>query len=162
VTKLPADAELALRRLDDEDETGADMGWAGRQPYRRLLVELLASSRNLAGIKALAKAGLGPERLAPAKRKRGEHRHKADPLAFAMDDMRRLKGLLPADVAEVVAAERCRRAAPHDRLWGQRCSIDKYGDLEIDCAEELADLVLKIHNRRRAGTTGAQRRRRAK
>jgi hypothetical protein len=146
VTKLPDDAELALRRLDDEDDD-PETDCTERQPYRRLWAELLTASQDLAGIKFLAKAGLGPERLAPAKRMRGQRRHKPDPLAFAVDDVSRLAGTMPAATAELVAVERCRRSTPHDGLWGQWCTVDKYDDLDEGWDEELDELVEKLRKR---------------
>ena len=112
------------------------------------MVWLLAELRDLAGVKLLAMVGLGPERLAPLKLKRGEHRqHKADPLAFAVDDVSRLEGILPEAIAELVAVERCRRAAPHDGIWGKWCTVDRHGDLDDDWDEDLDALIEKLHKR---------------
>jgi hypothetical protein len=50
--------------LDEEDDVDdPEMRWADREPYRRRLSELLASSQEVLGIKALARWSLVPRLL---------------------------------------------------------------------------------------------------
>jgi hypothetical protein len=159
VTKLPPDGERAIRRLDEIDEAEDFVTAAGREPYRsRLLALLSLDAREVAAFGKLRRRGL-LDFFRPPKRKPGEHRCKPDPIDYAIDDYRRLKDLRPRRrlddqvTRELIAAERCRR------FVNRCCTIDKFGR---SYEAELQDLVDKIRNRLRRGTTGGERHRRRK
>ena len=85
-----------------------------------------------------------------------------------MQRIRYLRRRADKEPAELVAAERHRRHMPHDRRWGQWCTVDKLGDGDkADCEPwqasahaELRDVEAKLCRRRQgSGTTGAERRR---
>jgi hypothetical protein len=185
VTKLPPDAERIIRQLDEiDDADDPKMAWAYREPYasglwarlsalREMAANIAASSlsdlpRPVKPFRVLRRLGL-LEELTPHKRKRGEHRRKPDPLGYAVDDMQRIKEMPGSkkqrrdDVVtvELIAAERARRCMPHDGLWGRWCTVDKLGDLEAG-EVELAELVERLHKRRRHGAARAELHKRAK
>ena len=166
MTKLPPDAEQAIRRLDDEDDTDdPEMAWARREPYRHLVWPLLSTFRSTKAFIAFAAMGY-LDHYATPKRKPGERHRRSRPPEFAIDDVRRLKNIWPRQrydgqvTRELIAAERCRRLMPHDGCWGQWCTIDKLDHSHKP--PELQDLIDKIRNRLRRGTTGGERYRRAK
>jgi hypothetical protein len=137
VTKLSTEGELALRRLDDEDDEAERVFMTEIAPH----LPGLPASPAVRAFMLLHREGL-LEHLAPPKRKRGERRRPVDELAIVLDDVRRLKGC-PDRVR--IAAER------HLRL-----TRPEHGE------EELCRLANRLHNRLHRGTTGAERRRRAK
>ena len=165
MTKLPPNGEKAIRWLDDMDDAG-DVEDLDREPCRSRLSEWWSSSREVLAYKALRGLGL-LEHFSPRKLRPGVHRHRGGSLEFALDDLRRLKDIWPRQrrgdkvTIALIAAERHRRHLPHDGIWGQQCTVDELGaggEEEV----ELLDLAAKLDSRRRRGTTGAERYRRAK
>jgi hypothetical protein len=155
MSKLPPGAELMILRLDEDDEAGV---WLERYPYRRRILALLSSSREVLALKALRRFGV-LEHFAPLKRKWGGSHRKADSLDIVADDVRRIKDMRRDDgrkqqrrddkeTAELIAAER------HLRIVH-----GKTGEGE-EWVAELRELIEKLHRRlKRSGTTGAERHR---
>jgi hypothetical protein len=145
VTKLPDIGELAIRRLDDEDDEAERVFMTEVAPH----LPGIPKPRLMRAHELLEPAGLA-DLLQKPKRKRGNPNWKQrqdiiNTIDFAVDDVHRLKGM-PSKMAELVAAER------YLRFKNGCCKIDEQGEVEL---HELVDkLQIRIHG---SGTTGAER-----